>query len=58
MRYHKAASLVTVAAAIPGASHPGRGAENLGLAIPPISAVLWRDLRQAGPVSSDAPLPV
>lgn len=46
-----------VAAVIPGASRPGRSAENLRLASAQIPAAFWQALRAAGLVSVDAPLP-
>jgi D-threo-aldose 1-dehydrogenase len=46
-----------VAAVIPGASRPGRSAENLKLAAAPIPASFWQELRAAGFVSARAPLP-
>lgn len=46
-----------VAAVIPGASRPGRSAENIRLAAQAIPADFWQELRQAGLVSPDAPLP-
>ncbi|CCA90740.1 aldo/keto reductase [Novosphingobium sp. PP1Y] len=46
-----------VAAIIPGASRPGRSAENLRLAEAPILDAFWQDLRDKAFVSSDAPLP-
>jgi len=46
-----------VTAVIPGASRPGRSAENIRLAAQAIPADFWQELRQAGLVSPDAPLP-
>ena len=46
-----------VAAIIPGASRPGRSAENLDLAQQPIPDAFWAELRAEGLVSADAPLP-
>jgi D-threo-aldose 1-dehydrogenase len=46
-----------VAAIIPGASRPGRSAENLALARAPIPADFWADLRTQKLVAADAPLP-
>lgn len=46
-----------VAAIIPGASRPGRSAENLKLAGTPIPVAFWQELRDRNLVSSDAPLP-
>lgn len=46
-----------VAAIIPGASRPGRGAQNLVLAEAPIPSAFWNELRSAGLVSPEAPLP-
>ncbi len=47
-----------VAAVIPGASRPSRIAENLMLAKVEIPTAFWRELRQRGLVSADAPLPM
>jgi D-threo-aldose 1-dehydrogenase len=46
-----------VAAVIPGASQPGRIAENLALAKVDIPRAFWHELRRRGLVSSDAPIP-
>ncbi|ESQ79048.1 aldo/keto reductase [Asticcacaulis sp. YBE204] len=47
-----------VAAVIPGASRPGRIAEDSAALSETIPADFWRELRQAGLVHPDAPLPV
>ena len=46
-----------VAAVIPGASQPGRIAEDRAALDEAVPAVFWRDLRQGGLVDDDAPLP-
>jgi D-threo-aldose 1-dehydrogenase len=46
-----------VAAVIPGASRPGRIAEDRAGVNEVVPADFWRELRQAGLVSSQAPLP-
>lgn len=46
-----------VAAVIPGASRPGRIAEDRAALQETVPADFWRDLRQAGLVHPDAPLP-
>ncbi len=47
-----------VAGVIPGASQPGRIAENLALAKVGIPPAFWSALREQGPVSPHAPLPI
>ncbi|MFS8037166.1 aldo/keto reductase [Xanthobacter sp. AM11] len=47
-----------VAAVIPGASRPGRIAEDRAALQEAIPADFWRELREAGLVHRDAPLPV
>lgn len=47
-----------VAAVIPGASRPGRIAEDRAALNETVPADFWRELRQAGLVHPDAPLPV
>lgn len=47
-----------VAAVIPGASRPQRIAEDTAALTEAIPAAFWRELREAGLVSSAAPLPV
>ncbi len=47
-----------VAAVIPGASRPGRIAEDRAALDEVVPADFWRELRQAGLVHPDAPLPV
>ncbi|MDM0113741.1 aldo/keto reductase [Variovorax sp. J22R133] len=46
-----------VAAVIPGASRPGRIAEDRAALEAVVPADFWRELRQAGLVQTDAPLP-
>lgn len=46
-----------VAAVIPGASQPGRIAEDRAALQQPVPADFWRELRQARLVHADAPLP-
>lgn len=46
-----------VAAIIPGASRPGRSAENLALAAAPIPAGFWQALRDRGLIAPEAPTP-
>jgi D-threo-aldose 1-dehydrogenase len=46
-----------VAAVIPGASRPGRIAEDRAALEEAIPAAFWQDLRQAGLVNAEAPLP-
>lgn len=46
-----------VAAVIPGASHPGRIAEDRAAMAETIPAVFWRELRETGLVHPAAPLP-
>jgi D-threo-aldose 1-dehydrogenase len=47
-----------VAAVIPGASQPGRIAEDRAALNEVVPADFWRELRQAGLVNPDAPLPL
>ncbi|WP_343716177.1 aldo/keto reductase [Inquilinus sp.] len=46
-----------VAAIIPGASRPGRSAENLALAAAPIPAGFWQALRDRDLIAPEAPTP-
>lgn len=46
-----------VAAVIPGASRPERIAEDRAALQVPVPVDVWRELRQAGLVHADAPLP-
>jgi D-threo-aldose 1-dehydrogenase len=46
-----------VAAVIPGASRPGRITEDRAAVNERVPAAFWRDVRQAGLVSREAPLP-
>lgn len=47
-----------VAAAIPGASRPGRIAEDSAALQEKVPAAFWRELREAGLVDPAAPLPI
>ncbi|MEL1264483.1 aldo/keto reductase [Pseudoxanthomonas putridarboris] len=47
-----------VAAVIPGASRPGRIAEDRAALLEAVPTDFWRDLRNVGLVHSDAPLPI
>ena len=46
-----------VAAVIPGASRPGRIAEDSAALQETVPADFWRELRQAGVINPAAPLP-
>lgn len=54
---HFALANPAVAAVIPGASKPGRIAEDRAALAEKVPAAFWRELRAAGLVSVDAPLP-
>jgi D-threo-aldose 1-dehydrogenase len=47
-----------VAAVIPGASQPGRIAEDRAALNEKVPADFWRELREARLVHADAPLPI